>query len=519
MPEPSALRAAASRLQLPWRPRTAAQAVGTLDWRWVLAALLLLHVAVWTWSGTAGRSNLDRAGDMVEAYAWGQSFEWGYYKHPPLSAWIAGAWFRLVPEGHAGYALLAALNGAVGLAGVAALARRFLPARWALMAVATTALTPGFTTLAMRFNANAVLLSTWPWATYCFVRMVQGRRLADGLWCGLACALAMLGKYYSGVLLLCLLVAALATPAWRRSFATAAPWIAVGTLALALLPHADWLLQQSAGPLQYAQAAASAEPAGAAARALRFGFVQLLYVSLALLLLALTLEPGKRRRSLRAALSACLRPRLAPLWLLAAGPVVVTMLATAATGARTATVWGMPIAGGVCLLLVAHSRRAGGRIALRRGLAALAAAWGVVLVVAPLRWEWMARQEADAVTEPRAELAETLARRWQQEFHRPLPWVSGTRVLAMSTAFYADDHPRYWSLWNAAAETPWVDTEDVFDDGGLVVCLEEDVECQDIAAQWSQRRELIAVAKRERGHAFPPRRYVTYLLPPRASAD
>lgn len=497
----------------------AAERVGSVDWRWVLAALLFAHVLVWTWAGTAGRSNLDHAGDMVEAYVWGQSFEWGYLKHPPLSAWIAGAWFRWVPEGHAGYALLSALNAAFGLAGVAALARRFLPARWALLAMAATALTPGFTTLAMRFNPNAVLLSTWPWATFFFVRLMQGGRRVDGVLCGLACALAMLGKYYSGVLLLTLLSAALANPAWRRRFAGGAFWLAVATLLLALAPHANWLLQRASGPLQYAQAAAAGDPAGATERALRFGIVQLLYPTLALVLLALTLEPGRRRQALRAALAACLRPRLAPLWLLAAGPVVVTMLATAATGARTATVWGMPIAGGVCLLLVAHSRQAGGRLALRRGLTALAMAWAVVLVAAPLRWEWLARRGADAAAEPRAELAAALAQRWRDEFLGPLPWVSGTRALAMSASFYSSDHPHYWSLWNAALETPWVDREQVFGKGGIVVCQETDLECQDIAGQWSQWREWVAVAKHERGHAFEPRRYVLYLLPPRSGGD
>jgi len=138
-----------------------------------LALLLAVHVLLWTWAGVASRSNFDTPGDMVEAYAWAQGWQLGYYKHPPLAAWVAGLWFTVIPESHWGYALLAALNGAVGLLGLALLAREFLPRPWVLLAVAAASLNPGLTTLAMRFNANAILISTWPWAMCLFVRLMR----------------------------------------------------------------------------------------------------------------------------------------------------------------------------------------------------------------------------------------------------------------------------------------------------------------------------------------------------------
>ena len=167
-----------------------------------LALLVLVHLLLWTWVGVSSRSNFDAPGDMVEAYTWAQGWQWGYYKHPPLSAWMAGLWFSVVPESHFGYSLLSAFNSAIGLVGLAVLAREFLPKPWVLLAVAVASLAPGITTLAMRFNANAVLISTWPWAAALFVRLMQRGQARDAVLCGLACALAVLGKYYSGVLLL-----------------------------------------------------------------------------------------------------------------------------------------------------------------------------------------------------------------------------------------------------------------------------------------------------------------------------
>jgi 4-amino-4-deoxy-L-arabinose transferase-like glycosyltransferase len=140
-----------------------------------MIALIVFHVLVWWCVYGLARSNLDAQGDMVETFAWGQSWQWGYWKHPPLSSWVSGAWFAVMPQTDVSYALLASVNAAVGLLGVHAMAREFVDRRWMLACTAAAALTPGLTILAMRFNANALLLSTWPWAIACFARAMASK--------------------------------------------------------------------------------------------------------------------------------------------------------------------------------------------------------------------------------------------------------------------------------------------------------------------------------------------------------
>ena len=43
------------------------------------------------------------------------------------------------------------------------------------------ALTPLYGFLALKFNANAVLLPLWPWATFAFKRSLEHRRIRDGI--------------------------------------------------------------------------------------------------------------------------------------------------------------------------------------------------------------------------------------------------------------------------------------------------------------------------------------------------
>ena len=35
--------------------------------------------------------------DNAEAYAWGRQFLFGYGRHPPMTGWIAGLWYRVFP--------------------------------------------------------------------------------------------------------------------------------------------------------------------------------------------------------------------------------------------------------------------------------------------------------------------------------------------------------------------------------------------------------------------------------------
>ena len=493
--------------------------VPSLSLRAQLLLMLGCHLLLWTWVGWSSRSNFDAPGDMVEAYAWAQGWQWGYYKHPPLSAWVAGLWFSVVPESHWGYSLLAAVNGALGLAGLAVLAREFLPRNWILLTVALASLAPGVTSLAMRFNANSVLISSWPWALALSVRLMRTGRTRDAVLCGLAWAAALLGKYFSGALLLSVLATALWLPHWRVKLLRPPVLTATAVFLLCMAPHLAWLSAQTQGPLQYAQAATGHESRGESLmRALSYALAQGVFPLLAFIAMFRSLAGPRRLQAFLQAATSPLRPRNEAVWLLAVLPIVATMLGTVVVGARTASVWGLGMAAGLALLAAFRAREAGAEVDLRRMWRTLLTIWLLVAALSPLWWYTRARLETPAVSEPREELAVEVQRLWRAQAGTALPWVAGTRALAASTAFYADDHPGYWSLWNASVETPWVDSSDVLDDGGVIVCDTADTDCQRLAETWSADRHEVSVAKSARGFDFRAKSYVVYLVAAQAAS-
>jgi len=195
------------------------------------------------------------------------------------------------------------------------------------------------------------------------------------------------------------------------------------------------------------------------------------------------------------------------------------MAATVLTGARTASVWGLAIAAGLALLAASRAHAAGAALSLPRMWRTLAVVWLCVAVLSPTWWLARATLRTPVVTEPREELARAVAEAWASEFGTELPWVSGTRALAASVAFYAEDHPSYWSLWNMAVETPWTDAGTIGAEGGVIVCESDDEECQRLAATWSADKRMMTVAKSSRGFNFEPRTYAVYWLPPLLTAS
>ena len=51
------------------------------------------HLILWTVVPTITNSNLPL--DTIEALAWGSNLDWGFNKHPPLSAFFSEVFFQI----------------------------------------------------------------------------------------------------------------------------------------------------------------------------------------------------------------------------------------------------------------------------------------------------------------------------------------------------------------------------------------------------------------------------------------
>ena len=68
---------------------------------------LFIHASIWTLVPSLANSNLPL--DTIEALAWASDIQWGYIKHPPLSAWFSGLVFSIFSNQDWAYYLLSQL--------------------------------------------------------------------------------------------------------------------------------------------------------------------------------------------------------------------------------------------------------------------------------------------------------------------------------------------------------------------------------------------------------------------------
>ena len=216
----------------------------------IACALVLTYALFWaTYAQVSSSAGVHI--DSLEAYAWGREFRLGYYKHPPFWAWVAGLWFMVLPKTDWCFWLLSELNGALGLAGAYALMGRFCGQRTRLLCVFLLMLTPFYQFNALRFNANTILLSIWPWTMYFFVRSMETRRVVFAVACGMLAGFALLSKYFGLVLIGSCLVASLTHHDRRSYYASAAPYISLLVAATIFAPHVFWLFRDGFQPLAY----------------------------------------------------------------------------------------------------------------------------------------------------------------------------------------------------------------------------------------------------------------------------
>jgi 4-amino-4-deoxy-L-arabinose transferase-like glycosyltransferase len=222
-------------------------------------AVLAAYAAIWTLYGVLSKAAQGVQSDTAELVDWSHHLAPGYAKHLPFAAWLMHTWFMLFPTRDWSCYLLAMVYAALGLWIAWRLFARFLDPDKRVVALACLTLVPYFNFLGLRFDHNAVLGALWAATALCFIRSYETRSATWAAAAGAAAAAAMLGKYWSIMLLAGLAVAAIVDTRRAIYFRSAAPWVTIAVGALLLAPHGVWLVTHDFMPITYALDAHSAK--------------------------------------------------------------------------------------------------------------------------------------------------------------------------------------------------------------------------------------------------------------------
>jgi hypothetical protein len=407
---------------------------------WGVPLLLVGFVGVWFVYMVVAYSDGDLHSDILEAWTLGRNWDWGNAKHPPLMGWVARAWTDVLPLTNWSLNLMSLVNAAVGLWFVDLISRRFVHGDKRFIVLLLLMLTPIYQFHAQRFNANSILLATWPLATYCFLRSFETRDFRWAAAAGAAAALAMLGKYYSVFLLASFALAAIVHPQRRVYFGSRAPWVSMAAGFVALAPHLVWLATTGAQPCAYALDRHMG-------KLLNASLVEaVVFVAGAAMLLALPAAMwALLARSRLLSFVRDFRAMNSGLWLLflvSIATIVLPAVTAVVLRSSMMAIWSLQ---GLFLFVILLVCGASYRIERDRIAALAAVVVGTALlgagIVAPAHAVYRNTHPLHEGRNFYGQVAEELTRQWHAQVGTPLQAVGGDEALAFAMAFYSPDHP------------------------------------------------------------------------------
>ena len=155
---------------------------------------LTIHLIVWTLIPTLTNNNLPL--DTIEALAWGSNLDWGFNKHPPMSAFLVEIFYQFFGAQDWAYYLLSQICVIISFFVVFKLAEEFFENK--VFCLLSVLLLEGiyfynFTT--PEFNVNVCLMPFWSLTALYLWKGFKDNKIIDWLLLGLFAGFGFLSKY------------------------------------------------------------------------------------------------------------------------------------------------------------------------------------------------------------------------------------------------------------------------------------------------------------------------------------
>jgi Dolichyl-phosphate-mannose-protein mannosyltransferase len=415
------------------------------------------------------------------------------------------------------------------------IALRVVDRRRAFFVVVMLALYPIFNFKGFKYNPDLLQLVTLPLLVLAYLHAFEKRTARAGLWLGLAGALALMTKYWVLTMIGAIGIAALLHPDRLRFLRSPAPWVAIITLVVAMLPHLWWLKQADFVPLTYAGDTYELQ-SRAQCLQLVLGYVAhnlaLLAVPVALAALALAWFPRWWTTLAQHPSALFTRPwsrgpnpgvnisQALNVWIIQIVVAIGPPLGGLIFIIYMKTDWGISLFFLTPLALVAIPSLRLQKIALFR----IVAIW-LVLTLAVLAAsrtiaarEFAGNPNSASGYAARSELARELTQAWHQRFNSRWAVVAGNTDIGEPMTFYSPDHPAPFTpgeLWASGLTS----LEEARQLGFIGICDTSDGRlpaCEAWMAVNAKEAEALVITTQRfsHGHSGPATSWKIYIVPP-----
>jgi len=205
---------------------------------------ITIHLIIWTLTPILTNNNLPL--DTIEALAWGSNLDWGFNKHPPMSAFVVEIFYNVFGAQDWAYYLLSQIFVIISFFAVFKFAEDFFKNK--VFCLLSVFLLEGiyfynFTT--PEFNVNVCVMPFWALTVLYLWKGCKHNKIIDWLLVGLFAGLGFLSKYlfiYLGLAMDIFIVYMIYKKKFNFNFKC---FFSIIPFIIVLFPHLIWLIENN----------------------------------------------------------------------------------------------------------------------------------------------------------------------------------------------------------------------------------------------------------------------------------
>ena len=394
------------------------------------------HLILWTVVPTITNSNLPL--DTIEALAWGSNLDWGFNKHPPLSAFFPEVFFQIFGPQDWAYYFLSQIFVVISFFIIFKLSQEIL--NDGTLSLLSVFLIEGiyfynFTT--PEFNVNVCQLPFWCLTVYYTWKIYISKKieLYDCILLGVAAAFGILSKY----LFIYLLVAIDLFFAYLIFFKKSKKFdfkylVSLEVFFVILIPHIIWLFNNDFITIKYGFARAGLDE-GQIINHLKYPLIftlkQIGILIPFLILVWLLIKKIPKKLNLK-------DEKLLFLIFINLAPIVLVFMTALTTGSKIRTMWMTPfyLFFGTLFIYILKNQ-----INIKK-LNSFLIGFIFLFLLSPILYGYVSISQTDKRTDyPGKDIAIKVQMAWHEQHDEPIKYVLGDEWAAGNLSYHINSRP------------------------------------------------------------------------------
>ena len=402
----------------------------------------LSHLIIWTLIPSLTNKNLPL--DTIEALAWGSNLDWGFNKHPPMSAFFSEVFFKIFGPFDWAYYFLSQIFVLIAFFYVFKLANEILGnIKLSLISVFLLESIYFYNFTTPEFNVNVCQLPFWSLVVYYSWKIYDRKNIEfiDCFLVGLFAAIGFLSKYLFIYLLISIdllfiyLIFIKKTKKFDFKYL-----ITIEVFLVLLIPHLIWLFNNEFITFVYAFNRTGLEETGIISHIkhpIIFLFKQLGILIPFFFLIWLLIKKIKFKINFK-------DKKLLFLFSISILPIILIFITSLIMGSKIRTMWMTPfyLFFGVLFVYIFQAQ-----INLKR-IHSFLYGFLVLFFLSPILYSYVSLSQTDKRTDyPGKEIATKVQIIWNQDFDNEIEFVTGDEWKAGNLSYHLKSRPR-WEGFN-----------------------------------------------------------------------